>query len=60
MFFVESVCDDPSVIEQNVTEVKVNGPDYKGIDPEKAMDDFKLRISHYKESYEPIDPTADE
>nr|XP_009859210.1 6-phosphofructo-2-kinase/fructose-2,6-bisphosphatase 1 isoform X2 [Ciona intestinalis] len=60
VFFVESICDDPTVVEQNVAEVKVNGPDYRDTDPDAAMEDFKLRIAHYKESYETIDPTIDD
>ncbi|XP_026279327.1 6-phosphofructo-2-kinase/fructose-2,6-bisphosphatase isoform X2 [Frankliniella occidentalis] len=28
LFFVESVCDDPKIIEQNIMEVKFNSPDY--------------------------------
>nr|CAB3264798.1 6-phosphofructo-2-kinase/fructose-2,6-bisphosphatase 1 [Phallusia mammillata] len=60
VFFVESICDDPNVVEQNVSEVKVNGPDYKGVDPDAAVTDFKQRIMHYKKCYESIDPQADE
>uniref|UniRef100_H2YWM9 6-phosphofructo-2-kinase domain-containing protein n=3 Tax=Ciona savignyi TaxID=51511 RepID=H2YWM9_CIOSA len=60
VFFIESICDDPLVVEQNVTEVKVNGPDYKDSDPDAAMEDFKLRIAHYTETYETVDPTIDD
>jgi len=28
LFFVESICYDPQIIEQNIVEVKVNSPDY--------------------------------
>lgn len=28
LFFVESICDDPDIIEQNIMEVKVSSPDY--------------------------------
>lgn len=59
VFFIESICDDPEVIEQNLTEVKVNGPDYCNKDPEEAMEDFKKRIRHYKSAYETIDPKLD-
>jgi hypothetical protein len=39
--------------------VKVASPDYKDMDKEKAVEDFKLRIQHYKEVYEPIDDKID-
>ncbi|KAL1137606.1 hypothetical protein AAG570_009302 [Ranatra chinensis] len=55
LFFVESVCDDPQIIEQNIKEVKVNSPDYQNMDRERALSDFLLRIDHYKEKYEPLD-----
>jgi len=53
-FFVESVCDDDEIIESNILEVKVNSPDYQGINSEEAIQDFQARISHYKNFYEPI------
>ncbi|XP_042224358.1 6-phosphofructo-2-kinase/fructose-2,6-bisphosphatase-like isoform X2 [Homarus americanus] len=28
LFYVESICDDPSIIESNIRVVKINGPDY--------------------------------
>ncbi|CAK8688827.1 unnamed protein product [Clavelina lepadiformis] len=60
VFFIESICDDPGVVEQNVAEVKVNGPDYRDVEPDEAMHDFNKRISHYKDTYEAIDPVLDE
>lgn len=54
------MCDDPDVVEQNVSEVKVNGPDYVDVEPDTAMKDFHKRIKHYEETYECIDPVADE
>ncbi|XP_054285681.1 6-phosphofructo-2-kinase/fructose-2,6-bisphosphatase-like isoform X5 [Macrosteles quadrilineatus] len=55
LFFVESVCDDPSIIETNIMEVKVNSPDYKNMNTDKALQDFLQRIEHYQERYEPLD-----
>lgn len=59
VFFIESLCDNPKVIEQNITEVKLNGPDYKGLDPNQAKIDFELRIEHYKMAYETLDEVLD-
>ncbi|KAF2349740.1 6-phosphofructo-2-kinase [Trinorchestia longiramus] len=55
LFYVESICEDQSLIESNIMEVKVNGPDYKGISAEEALQDFLLRIEHYKRQYQPLD-----
>ncbi|XP_075236971.1 6-phosphofructo-2-kinase/fructose-2,6-biphosphatase isoform X4 [Lycorma delicatula] len=59
LFFVESVCDDPQIIEQNIMEVKVNSPDYKNMNTEAALKDFLQRIEHYEERYEPLDETQE-
>lgn len=53
--FVESICDDPSVIEVNIRETKLLSPDYEGIDPDAAAADFRARIDHYVRVYEPVD-----
>ena len=55
MFFVESICDDPKIIEANILEVKVTSPDYKHFDKEKVLHDFLERINHYEKLYETID-----
>lgn len=55
LFFVESVCDDPEIIEANIRQVKINSPDYQGVDKEAAVEDFLQRISHYQEQYQPLD-----
>ena len=52
--FVESICDDDEIIESNILEVKVNSPDYQGVNPEEACQDFQARINQYKNFYEPI------
>lgn len=58
-FFIESVCDDPTIIESNVKEVKISSPDYKLMDKEKAVEDFQKRINHYEVFYEPLDEEHD-
>lgn len=52
LFFVESVCDDPSIVEQNILDVKVHSPDYQGMNNDEALTDFLQRISHYQAQYE--------
>jgi len=54
VMFIESLCDDPDIILTNIKEVKVSSPDYAGMDPEQAADDFMKRINHYQDAYETI------
>ncbi|ORZ33500.1 6-phosphofructo-2-kinase-domain-containing protein [Catenaria anguillulae PL171] len=49
-----SICHDPEVIINNIHEVKISGPDYAGMDPETATEDFKARMRHYEKSYETL------
>ncbi|KOX72420.1 6-phosphofructo-2-kinase/fructose-2,6-bisphosphatase [Melipona quadrifasciata] len=66
LFFVESVCNDPEIVEQNIMElirkdepllvqVKVSSPDYANMNKEEVLADFMLRIEHYQEKYQPLD-----
>lgn len=55
LFFVESICDDQEIIEQNIKEVKVSSPDYMNMNTEMVVQDFLQRIEHYEERYQPID-----
>ncbi|KRX18064.1 6-phosphofructo-2-kinase/fructose-2,6-bisphosphatase 1, partial [Trichinella nelsoni] len=60
LLFVESICDDPSIIETNIQDVKVNSPDYKEmLDKDKAKEDFMRRIEHYRMDYQPLDANVD-
>lgn len=54
-FFLESVCDDPAIIEANIMEVKLNSPDYRDINKDDAIKDFILRIQHYEAIYQTLD-----
>lgn len=53
--FVEIVCDDPEVIGANVRETKLSSPDYAGVDPKEAVDDFTRRIQQYESAYVPLE-----
>lgn len=54
VIFVESTCDEATV-EANVRATKLDSPDYVGMDPDKAVADFRARIEHYAQVYEPVD-----
>ncbi|CAG8450815.1 12524_t:CDS:2 [Cetraspora pellucida] len=60
VMFIESVCQDESLILQNIMDVKLSSPDYKDMDPDKAAEDFRARISHYEEVYEPVNDKSSE
>ncbi|MBX3184385.1 MAG: 6-phosphofructo-2-kinase/fructose-2,6-bisphosphatase [Polyangiaceae bacterium] len=51
--FIESICD-PAMVEANIREVKLGSPDYVDFSPERAAEDFRARIAHYEQSYEPL------
>ncbi|XP_041748352.1 6-phosphofructo-2-kinase/fructose-2,6-bisphosphatase 4 isoform X4 [Coregonus clupeaformis] len=59
VFFVESVCEDPEVIAENIVQVKLSSPDYTNCNTEEAMEDFKKRIKCYENSYETLDEVLD-
>ncbi|KAL5106036.1 6-phosphofructo-2-kinase/fructose-26-bisphosphatase 2 [Taenia crassiceps] len=59
VIFVESICDNQDVVQASILEVKVNSPDYIGMDKESAMHDFLKRIEHYAARYEPLDVERD-
>mmetsp|Transcript_33362 Transcript_33362/g.94519 ORF Transcript_33362/g.94519 Transcript_33362/m.94519 type:complete len:475 (-) Transcript_33362:36-1460(-) len=52
--FLESVCNDPAVLEANYRYKMMFSPDYQGMDMEQAVADFKDRILRYDEVYETI------
>jgi len=54
VIFVETICGDPAVVDRNVRETKLHSPDYAGIPPERAVDDFLQRIAHYERAYETV------
>jgi broad specificity phosphatase PhoE/adenylylsulfate kinase-like enzyme len=59
VLFIESICDDQKIIETNIADVKVNSPDYRNMDRDKARDDFVRRIDQYRTMYEPLDDVLD-
>ena len=57
--FIESVCTDQALLEQNIL-MKLEGPDYKCMDRDIAIADFKQRIANYEKVYEPIEEKEEE
>lgn len=54
VIFVETICNDPLVVDRNVRETKLFSPDYAGVPPEEAVHDFLTRIGHYERAYETV------
>jgi broad specificity phosphatase PhoE/predicted kinase len=48
VLFVETICEDQSIIDANVRRNKLNLPDYAGMDANNAFRDFQQR------TYEPV------
>nr|XP_020140751.1 6-phosphofructo-2-kinase/fructose-2,6-bisphosphatase 1 isoform X4 [Microcebus murinus] len=59
VFFIESICNDPGVIAENIRQVKLGSPDYIGCDQEKVLEDFLKRIECYEVNYQPLDDELD-
>jgi len=55
--FIESVCTDERIIEENVRSVKISSPDYAGWDSDAAVKDYLARINaripHFETMEEP-------
>lgn len=39
--------------------MKVSSPDYENVNMEEVLNDFLLRIEHYREKYQPLDETKE-
>lgn len=54
LIFLESLCDDEEILQNNY-ELKLGNEDYKGMNAESALQDFKNRVHQYAEVYEPVE-----
>lgn len=60
VFFIESVCNDDAIIEENIRQVKDLSPDYAAMtNKEEAIEDFRHRIQNYERQYEGLDEVLD-
>ncbi|XP_052027418.1 6-phosphofructo-2-kinase/fructose-2,6-bisphosphatase 1 isoform X5 [Apodemus sylvaticus] len=59
VFFIESICNDPDIIAENIKQVKLGSPDYIDCDKEKVLEDFLKRIECYEINYQPLDEELD-
>ncbi|KAJ7359306.1 6-phosphofructo-2-kinase-domain-containing protein [Mycena albidolilacea] len=55
---LESLCDNQEIIERNIRNVKISSPDYRGWNPDKAVEDYYGRIRDHEKYYEPVEETT--
>jgi broad specificity phosphatase PhoE/predicted kinase len=55
VLFVETICDDPAIIDANVRRNKLGLADYAGMAPDDAFRDFQARIAQYARTYVPVE-----
>lgn len=53
VLFLESICNNQEIIESNI-RLKLSGPDYKSMDQEVALNDFRGRLHNYEKAYETL------
>eukprot|EP00092_Neocalanus_flemingeri_P010654 GFUD01011476.1.p1 GENE.GFUD01011476.1~~GFUD01011476.1.p1 ORF type:complete len:460 (-),score=98.97 GFUD01011476.1:95-1474(-) len=55
--YLESICDNKSLIETNIINMIMRSPDYKNnkMNDNEAVEDFRQRIEHYNAVYVPIE-----
>eukprot|EP00602_Paraphysomonas_sp_CaronLab_P006027 CAMPEP_0185017656 /NCGR_PEP_ID=MMETSP1103-20130426/575_1 /TAXON_ID=36769 /ORGANISM="Paraphysomonas bandaiensis, Strain Caron Lab Isolate" /LENGTH=468 /DNA_ID=CAMNT_0027547167 /DNA_START=206 /DNA_END=1612 /DNA_ORIENTATION=- len=58
LLFVESICDDKSILERNYS-LKLQNDDYKDQDPSEARKDFLRRVDAYEKRYHTIEDDED-
>ncbi|KAJ7666179.1 6-phosphofructo-2-kinase-domain-containing protein [Mycena polygramma] len=58
VIMLESLCDNQEVIERNIRRVKISSPDYRGWNPDRAVEDYYLRIRDHEKYYEPVEETT--
>lgn len=58
VIMLESLCDDEEIILANIRSVKISSPDYRGWDPDKAVEDYYRRIKEHELNYEPVTETV--
>ena len=54
VLFLESICDDEELLQENLQFKIVSSPDFEGIPLEEALEDLKQRIAIYESRYEPM------
>jgi len=59
LMWIESICNDDKIIENNIRMTKLQSPDYRDVDSETATKDFRQRIEEYTKKYEELTKEGD-
>ena len=54
LVFIESICNDPAVLNENLLQKVRHSPDFAGLSEEAALNDLKARIGAYESVYETV------
>lgn len=54
IIFIETLCTDPKIVENNIRRTKLSMPDYAEMTATQAVEDFKKRIAHYESACESL------
>lgn len=54
LVWIESICSNEEIINENIQRVKVNGQDYRDRTMEEAVADFRRRIAYYEKVYQTL------
>lgn len=58
IIFIESICNDEAILQRNY-RMKLQNADYRGRNPEEALQDFLMRVAEYEKRYETIEDDED-
>ncbi len=59
LMWVESVCSDAKIVEENIRATKLFSPDYAHMSADDAIHDFRKRIQMYEKAYETLSDSSD-
>lgn len=59
LIFIESICNDQQVLENNLLQKVLHSPDFQNMEVADALVDLKKRIAAYEEVYETVEDNED-
>jgi len=57
VLFLETLCDDPVILESNLLNKVRTSPDFAGMTEEEGIADLKRRLTYYESIYESLRPS---
>jgi len=55
LIWIESILDDPQLLQKHIQDTQIFSPDYNLLEPAKVVDDLSLRIRTFQENYHSIE-----